>query len=165
MSKIGKLIEVLKEEEKLYKALLNLANKKTEMITDEDMDEISNIALQEEEYIKEAKLLEYKREDEITDIEKSLGIEKISDISSLLNYVDDESTKKELIQTQTEFKNTLEEIKKVNIVNNSLIQDALEYISLSLNLMTGATIEGTYGKDATDIEPQTQNKNMFDFKG
>ncbi len=165
MGDISKLIEILKDENKIYNDILALANKKTEMIAEENMDEISNIAKKEEEYIKQAKLIEYKREDQITAIEKSLGIEKLSDISSLLQYVGDENIKKELIEAQKEFASTLNELKRVNLINNTLIQDALEYINLSVNLMMGATAEGTYGKDTANAEVQTHHKNMFDFKG
>ena len=115
--------------------------------------------------MKQAKLIEAKREDQITLMEKSLKIEKISDISSLSQYVKDEKLKIQLEKTQDQFSQTLNELKRVNMVNNTLIQDALEYIALSLNLMSGATAEGTYGKDAGETEGQTQNKNMFDFKG
>ena len=165
MKGISKLIEILKDENKIYQDILTLTNAKTEMIAQENMSEISNIAKQEEEYIKEAKLIEYKREDQITAIEKSLDIDKISDISSLLNYVDDDNIKKQLIETQRQFTNTLNELKRVNKMNNTLIQDALEYIALSVNLMTGATTDGKYGRNTAETEVQTHHKNMFDFKG
>ena len=165
MSHIEDLIKVLKSEEEIYSKILKVSNKKTEMIADENIEEIEKISKQEEEYIKQARLLEYKREDYITAIEKSLNIEKISDISSLLNYVKDEDLKKELKDTQIDFNNTLGELKKVNLINNTLIKDALEYIDLSLNLVTDATAENTYNKDSASKEPQIQHKNMFDFKG
>lgn len=165
MKGISKLIEILKDENKIYQDILSLANTKTEMIAAENMSEISNIAKQEEEYIKQARLIEYKREDQITAIEKSLNIEGVSDISSLLNYVEDENIKKQLIQTQREFTNTLNELKRVNLMNDTLIQDALEYINLSVNLMMGATADNTYGKSTENVEVQTHHKNMFDFKG
>lgn len=164
MSEISKLIEILKEEESIYKKILELANSKTEMIAEENIDQIETVAKEEEAYIQEAKLVEYKREDQITLIEKTLDI-KISDISSLSPYIKDQELKNELLQTQERFSQTLNELKRVNMVNNTLIQDALEYIALSLNLMSGATAEGTYGKDAEESAVQTQNKSMFDFKG
>lgn len=165
MSHIEDLIKVLKNEEKIYSEILKVSNKKTEMIADENIEGIEKISKQEEEYIKQARLLEYKREDYITAIEKSLNIGKISDISSLSNYVNDEALKKKLKDTQIDFNNTLGELKKVNLINNTLIKDALEYIDLSLNLVTDATAESTYNKDSGSKEPQTQHKNMFDFKG
>ena len=165
MGDILKLVEILKQENEIYNEILSLANTKTEMIAQENMSEISNIAKQEEEYIKEARLIEYKREDQITAIEKSLDIESISDISSLLNYVDDEKIKIQLTETQKTFTNTLNELKRVNSMNNTLIQDALEYINLNLNLMTQASTDGTYGNKSGEMEVQTQNKNIFDFRG
>ena len=165
MSHIEDLIKVLKSEEEIYSKILKVSNKKTEMIADENIEEIEKISKQEEEYIKEARLIEYKREDQITAIEKSLDIESISDISSLLNYVDDEKIKIQLTETQKTFTNTLNELKRVNSMNNTLIQDALEYINLNLNLMTQASTDGTYGNKSGEMEVQTQNKNIFDFRG
>lgn len=164
MSEIENLIKILKEEEEIYSEILKLANKKTEMIAEDNIDEIEKIAKEEEEKLKQARILEYKREDEIIKIEKNLQIEKITDLSSLLNNIEDEKLRENLKQAQIKFKDTLEELKRVNMINNTLIKDALEYITLSLNLITGATADNTYGKDAVD-ERQTQRKSMFDFKG
>lgn len=165
MKEVEDLIEILKEEQAIYSEILKLANEKTDMIAEENIDSLEDISKQEAIYVKQAKILEYKREDKITEIEQSLGIEMVSDISSLLNYVDDKNLKKQLIDRQREFTNTLKELKSINIINNTLIQDALEYIDLSLNLMTQATAEGTYGKGAKEAEGATQNKSLFDFKG
>lgn len=164
MTEIENLTNLLKEEEEIYSEILKLANKKTEMIAEDNIDEIEKLAKEEEEFIKKARILEYKREDEITKIEKNLEIEKITDLSSLLENIDDEKLRENLKQTQIKFKETLEELKRVNMINNTLIKDALEYITLSLNLITGATADNTYGKDAVD-ESQTQRRSMFDFKG
>lgn len=165
MIEIIDLIEILKDEKTIYKDILELANKKTNMIAEENIAEIEKISKQEEQYIKEAKLLEYKREDKISEIEKSLVKEKINDISILLQHISDEKLKEQLSYTRDEFTKVINELKSVNSMNNILIQDALEYISLSLNIMSGATAEGTYGKNPQNIEPQTLHKNMFDFKG
>lgn len=165
MIEIIDLIEILKDEKTIYNNILELANKKTNMIAEENIIEIENISKQEEQYLKQAKLLEYKREDKISEIEKSLVIEKIDDISNLLEHISDEKLKNNLSRTRDEFTKVINELKSVNSMNNILIQDALEYIALSLNIMSGATAEGTYGKDPKNIEPQTRHKNMFDFKG
>ena len=165
MTELRNLIQILKQEEKIYSELLSLSNKKTDLISDEKIDDIGELTRQEEHYIKEAKLLEYKREDEITKIEKLCNIEKLDDLSSLLKHIEDEALKSEFIDTQKNFTRTLGDLKRVNLLNNTLIKDALEYITLSLNLMTQATAEGTYGKTAKEAEPQTEHKSMFDFKG
>lgn len=165
MNEVKSLIDMLKEEQEIYSEILKLANEKTDMISQESLDGLEDVSKQEEKHIKEAKILKYKREDKITEIEKSLKIEKVSDISSLLKYIEDKNLKNQLIETQIEFTNTLSKLKSINIINNTLIQDALEYIDLSLNLMTEATAEGTYGKGAEEAENITQNKSMFDFKG
>ena len=159
------LIDILKEEQGIYNEILKLANEKTDMIAQENIDSLEDISKREEKYVQEAKIIEYKREDKITEIEKSLEIEKVSDISSLLKYLKDEDLKKQLEDTQMEFTNTLSQLKSINIINNTLIQDALEYIDLSLNLMTDARAEGTYGKGAEEAENIDQNKSLFDFKG
>lgn len=165
MKEVEDLIEILKEEQAVYNEILKLANKKTDMIAEENIDILEEISKDEGIYVKQAKILEYKREDKITEIEKSLEIEMVSDISSLLNYVNNKNLKEQLRETQREFTNTLKELKSINMINNTLIQDALEYIDLSLNLMTQATAEGTYGKGAKEAEGATQNKSLFDFKG
>lgn len=165
MKEIKHLIDLLKQEEKVYSEMLLLSEKKTKCISNENIDEINEIAKQEERLIKEARLLEYQREDEITKIEKLFNIEKLDDLSSLLKHIEDKKLESELIETQVNFTNTLSELKNVNSLNNTLIQDALEYITLSLNLMTQATAEGTYGKTAKEAEPQAPQKSMFDFKG
>lgn len=165
MKEIKHLIDLLKQEEKIYREMLLLSERKTKCISDENIDEINEIAKQEERLIKEARLLEYQREDEITKIEKLFNIEKLDDLSSLLKHIEDKKIESELIETQVNFTNTLSELKNVNSLNNTLIQDALEYITLSLNLMTQATAEGTYGKTAKEAESQAPQKSMFDFKG
>lgn len=164
MTEIESLVGILKEEEEIYSEILELANKKTDMIAEDNIEEIEAIAKEEEEKLKQAKILEYKREDEITKIEKKLGIEKITDLSSLLNHVKDEKLREDLKQRQLKFKDTLEELRRVNMINNTLIQDALEYIALSLNLMTDVVADNTYGKNSSD-DRQIQQRRMFDFKG
>lgn len=165
MTELKNLIQILKQEDEIYSELLKISNEKTILISEENIDVIGDIGKKEEKYITEAKLLEYKREDEITKIEKLCKIEKLDDLSSLLKHIEDEALKSELIDTQKNFTRTLGDLKRVNLLNNTLIKDALEYITLSLNLMTQATAEGTYGKTAKEAEPQTEHKSMFDFKG
>ena len=163
MEKISELKKTLSEENEIYKTILELANKKTQLISEDNIDEIQKITKLEEQYLQDAKILEYKREDKISEIEKELRIEKITDITTLLNYILDDKLKRELELIKVEFIKTLKQLKAVNDLNNTLIKDALEYINLSLNLMTAATSEGTYGSGAGEIE--TQNRNLFDIKG
>ncbi|WP_041701349.1 flagellar protein FlgN [Gottschalkia acidurici] len=163
MKKIQMLKDILLQENEIYKKILELANKKTQLISEDNIDEIQKITKLEEQYVQDAKILEYKREDRIAEIEKELSIEKVIDISTLLSHILDEELRKELQSTKDEFAKTLTQLKTVNDLNNILIKDALEYIGVSLNLMTAATSEGTYGSKSGEIE--TQNRNLFDIKG
>lgn len=163
LDKVYELKKILLEENEIYKKVLELSNKKTDCIASDNIEEIQKINLQEEELIQDAKKVEARRELVISKMEQELNIDKVDDITSLLDNIKNYDLKKELQGARNELVETLTQLKVTNELNNTLIKDALEYINLSLNLMTSATNEGMYGRNAQ--EPETQNRSFFDTKG
>lgn len=167
-SLIEELITVLKEEDKKYKELVELANQKTPVIVKGDLDGLRVITAKEQDYIEGLNHLEKRRIDVVKDIALVLNKKEedltIKAIIALLEGQDKEQ--KELAEVHDSLRQTLSNISTLNDMNKNLITSALEMAEFNINLiksMYQAPELGNYGKDAYNTE-SSLNYGVFDAK-
>jgi flagellar biosynthesis/type III secretory pathway chaperone len=144
MSSETQLLELLKKIIKLQKSLHQLAIKKTEMLKSNDIDGLGQLIKDELSHIKALEALHKTREQ----LQVAIGREydcpfKINTMSDLLRVngiVHKESFK--------EFKNELvhitEQLKAINILNQELLNQSLQFVNLNLDLFFGQQDSGNY---------------------
>ncbi|KNF09659.1 flagella synthesis protein FlgN [Gottschalkia purinilytica] len=158
---IEELKVVLTKELEEYKQVLELADKKTDILISGSIDKIENITKEEYEIIYRIEALESDRETIVSDIEKGFNIQEQMDLTTLIGYFN-EQEQETLNTIKDELTDILAELKDKNELNKTLIDDSLQYIDLGVNLLTASSSQGTYKGDTGEIN--TQNKNLFDIK-
>ncbi len=167
-SVIQELITVLTEEQQLYEKIIPIALEKKNVIIKNNLESLQEITEQEQLAIDQVTALEKKRSEVIVNI----GI--------LLNRKPDELTLKEIIrllenqpkeqkqlsQIHDQLKQTVQELKNINIQNKSLIVQSLEMIEFNMNLIQSTRMSpgNNYTKGAITEDAPALQAGMFDAK-
>lgn len=145
------LIKYLDEEITLCKELEFLENKKTEIMLKKDLNLLNNISMKEEGYSKKLDQIEEERQKLSTLIGRKLLITNDITLSKLIKSLpsnkNDIST--ELKKRGEVLKETVIRLKKVNNINNSILEDSLKYFDFSINLLSNASNE-LYNRKGSD---------------
>lgn len=158
------IIEILKKEHSYYKDLLELSNKKKAIVVEGKISELDKIVKLEQNMIFDLGQLEKQREQELQKLCQLMNIDSkttITDLSKVLPA----KISKQLVALQKEMEATITELQNVNNINGQLIQQSLDYIDYTVNMVTSA---GTASSLYDDLKPSNQNvgnkKRLFDTK-
>lgn len=156
------LKDILREEAEIYKTILELTIKKTDIITAGHVKELDKITQAEQSLIVQIGKLEEIRERVVGNIEKFLQLDDSINMTAIGSYLKEED-RIEVEELKNQLVSILNEIKEKNALNNILIQDSLEYINLNINLLTNATTQNTDDNKNGKVENK-QSKSLFDAK-
>ena len=133
---IDQLLETLNEQYQRYEELLGLSREKVEVIINNDVEELQKINYLENLVISQNQKLEKKREEITNDIATVLN-QKVEDLTltRLIELMEGQNEQPALILTRDRIRNILEELSEINNQNGQLIQNSLEYIEYSTNVM------------------------------
>ena len=157
---IEQLKKVLYEQIEVYKHILSLSVKKTDIVVNGHIKKLEEITQEEQKLIIKIGKLEDIRESVIYNINKELGLEELN-MTKLNDYLE-EADKVFIKNLKDELMDILNQIKERNELNGSLISDSLEYINLNIDILTNSTIDNTYDNKQTDSK--TIQRRMFDTK-
>jgi hypothetical protein len=158
-----KLKEILSQELDLYEQTLELAKRKTEVLKESKLTELELITLEEREKVEKISRIDREREEIVKGLAESLGVNERLDLSTMSENFTEEA-KEGFLKLKEEFKVTIEKLKQVNSLNDTLIKDSLEYIDFSLNIMSAATVDGNYSGSLNDERENTNKRSLFDLK-
>ncbi len=159
------VIEILGKEYDCYKDMLELSKSKKKIIVEGKVAELDKMVKLEQNMIFNIGQLEKKREEEVAKLCKALELNSSRiNISELMQGLQPEQ-KKELENVQERLRGILSELKAVNDVNGQLLEQSLEYIDYSINLLAGAGMEtGSLYEDIGKNKGKQADKNIFDTK-
>jgi len=142
MANSQKLVDVLRGETEIYKVLLDLAIKKTDIIIAGKIKELDEIVQIEKQLIKKLMELEEQRED----ILEKIDIEGKMTITDLIESISSEEAEN-LKDIKYNLTNILKELEERNKLNAALIEQALEYVNYSIQTISSAleSDDGVYG--------------------
>jgi flagellar biosynthesis/type III secretory pathway chaperone len=133
---INKLIEVMNEQAQRYEELLGLSQEKREAIVKNDLEYLQKITRFENILVSQNEKLERNRMEIIKDIASVMGKnEKDMTLATLIELMEGQAEHAELIETGNKIRGIIEELSNVNVFNASLIENALDYIEYSMNVM------------------------------
>lgn len=162
---VDNIISILKEEYGYYKDILELSKSKKKIITEGKVGELDKIVKLEQNMILNIGQLEKKREEEVSKLCSILGVKHDKITVSEIAKVIQEEQKNELEKVQSEFLEILSELKSVNDLNGQLLEQSLEYIDYSINLIAGSGMEtGSLYEDIGKGKNRSSKKNIFDTK-
>ena len=167
-SLIEELIMVLGDEEKIYSEIILVAEKKTQIIVNNDLQSLNSITEEEQALVSKISKLEKKRQEVI----RNIGI-VMNKKESELNFVTiidllngQEKEQEELRRLHDKLKRTVEALSLINERNQMLIKQSIEMIDFDINLIQSLRNSPGVGQynTASEVEIQGMNKGMFDAK-
>ena len=167
-SLIEELIMVLGDEEKIYSEIIPIAEKKTQIIVNNDLQSLTGITEEEQLLVGKISKLEKKRREVI----RNIGI-VMNKKESELNFITiiellkgQEKEQEELKKLHDRLKSTIELLSVLNERNQMLIKQSLEMIDFDINLLQSLRTSpgaGQYNIDS-EVEIQGMESRMFDTK-
>ena len=167
-SLIEELFMVLGDEEKIYSEIIPVAEKKTQIIVNNDLQSLNSITEEEQELLGKISKLEKKRQEVI----RNIGI-VMNKKESELNFVTiiellngQEKEQEELRKLHDKLKRTIDVLSTLNERNQMLIKQSLEMIDFDINLMQSLRTSPGVGQYniASEVEMQGMKSGMFDAK-
>lgn len=133
---VSDLTANLERLERMHKSLLELANKKTEYIKANDMEQLDQLIKSEQSHVAAIETLEHQRQQLVKDYFKVKGIPftEVPTIAGVIDVVEAEE-KKPLIDLRERLVAVLAELKETNDLNQRLVFESLKFVNLSLEMM------------------------------
>ena len=159
-----RLICVLEEEAAIYEEFTAISRNKTKVIIGGNIGELEDLNRQEEFLIARVRKAEETRERIVSELARKLGVnERELTVAGLVESGRCSQPKK-LKACQDKMTRVLNELKNLNELNARLIENSLEYIAFSLNLLAAAEAgAGNYGSSGR-VESGGRNRSFFDVK-
>ena len=160
---IDNLIKVLDYENRLYGQLFTIAESKTDRIINNEIEDLQAAVGKEQRLFSELNKLRDAREQIIGQI--SLKIGKASSEVTVNDIIKElpENQAKRLSDVRDKLKATVDKLKVKNDLNQKLLQNALDYVDFSLNLLTEpAPQTPQYGRKG--YEEGRKTRVVFDIK-
>lgn len=156
-----KLLDVLNKESAIYEGILKLSKEKTDAIVAGKISELERITSLEQSIILKLGKLDRERESIVEKMASGLGM-KAADITltDIINALPKAGAEK-FKDYRAKFSKLLEDLRGANKLNSKLIQNSLEYIDFSINILAGAGAEGNYSNLGGS---EGVLKNFFDLK-
>lgn len=151
-SLIQKLVIVLDQENEAYKEMLGVSEQKTPVLVKGDLKRLEEITDDEQIIVGKINKLEKERTGILTEIANVVNRDvttlKLVNIIEMLGKRPAEQ--KPLAEVHEKLIQTVNEVRRVNEHNRTLVQSALEMVTFNLNLI-----------QATKAAPETANYNKF----
>jgi flagellar biosynthesis/type III secretory pathway chaperone len=162
-SLINELTSVLEQEAKLYNELLAISKNKTPVLVEGKVTELENIVKVEQSLVLQMSKLEDQRENLIGKISEAAAVkpEELT-VTELIRHVDREQGEK-LEAAKNDILNATAELGNANQLNIRLINNSLDFINFSMNLIVSPGSEdNNYNVGAEKSRKKT--KSLLDLK-
>ena len=160
---INELITVLDQEARVYENILRMSKNKTNIIVEGKVVELDNIVKLEQSLVLQMGRLEKLREELVEKLAGEIGIKPLEvTISELMKHINSERAQR-LKACQDKLSTTVNELKDTNGINAKLIQNSLDYINFSINLIATADVgNNNYGNKGQVND--SKKRSLFDVK-
>ena len=147
---VENIISTLEKLERMHKSLLELANKKTDFIKANDMEQMDELLKTEQAHVAAIETLEQQRQAMVTDYLQAKGI-AFTDIPTVAQVIDatDGPEKQALQEVRERLVALLTDLKERNDLNQKLVFQSLQFVNLTLDM----------------LQPQRQQASTFNYSG
>ncbi len=162
-SLITELIDTLKNQNEIYKSLLDSASRKKVFIVENNIEKLQELVKQENLLVGRNQRLEKKRIELFSDIAMVLG-KNVTDITlkQFIDTIKGQEGEKELIELREEMLEVLPKLKTLNDQNQELLQMSIDYVDFSMNLIRSNSAPTYYDMSGNEIN--ATDRKMFDAK-
>ncbi|MGN7939428.1 flagellar protein FlgN [Virgibacillus sp. 6R] len=153
----AELILSLEKLLQLHKNLYQLTLQKTEILKSENIDELKELLKKEQMFVKAISQLEDER---IKQTVAFLGREDELSMSACIEKATG-SEQDKLKELEKDFKETIDSLKATNELNRELAKQAIQLVSMTLDMLMPQETEFNYNKPAN--KPiEKQRRSLFD---
>lgn len=168
-SLIEELIHTLEQEYDTYRQMIPIAEKKNEIIINNDLTALQDITDEEQSMIETVNTLERKREEVVTNIGTVINKDpKTINIRTVIQILEKQPREqKQLSEIHDNLKKTIQRLVEINNHNKSLIQQSLEMIEFNMNFIQSTRMSPgnlSYNKGASQFDMPSLQTGMFDAK-
>ncbi|TKJ40281.1 hypothetical protein CEE37_08110 [candidate division LCP-89 bacterium B3_LCP] len=132
---IQELIDLIKEEEKVLSAFLNLLNLQKQYLLADEIEQFQSTTQRQDELVNEIKKLENKRIDKVREFASTEGLRDDEITLTHLIEVTLGDVSEELQTMKNNLSKLVEKIHRANRVNEMLIKRSLNFIQKSIDWM------------------------------
>lgn len=142
------IISILEKLEKMHKSLLEHAYKKTELVKNNDMEELDKILKVEQSHVAAIEQLEQLRQKKVVEFFQLKGIKVSSppSVAELLEVIEDEEESQQLSDVRNRLLKVIDDLKKQNDLNQQLIYNSLQLVNVTLNMLRPQPEEINYSE-------------------
>ncbi|MDQ1911276.1 flagellar protein FlgN [Paenibacillus sp. GD4] len=161
------LLEIMSALNEIHNTLLELAEQKKHVLIHNQVEQLTQIVTKENKLLKQIGELDQQRVEVIGQFLMEKGYKPnprvtVGDLTKIIFNADE---KKQLTDTQKQLMGTIRKLRELNQFNQELIQQSLNYINYSLDIIVGPPED-----DVIYHNPQQQGYGMkrqglFDTKG
>lgn len=167
-SLIEELIDTLEKEEKLYEELLPVVEQKTQIIINNDLEQLQCITTVEQDFVDKITNVEHNRNKIISNIAIVMN-KKVQELNlkSIVAMLEKQPAQQEqLSKLHDSLLQKLGRLKELNMQNKVLLEQSLEMIEFSMNIMQSDRVApvNNYNKTAFTQDIPMSNTGMFDAK-
>lgn len=166
---IDELMDNLDKENEEYQKLIKLAQQKTGIIVQGDLEALQKLTEQEQLVVERITPLEKKRVEYTQDIATVINrpVETLT-ITRLIELMESQpAVKKRLSEIHDRLHSTMTQITKINDMNQGLLKEALELVNFDITLMNSmkqAPLTANYDKSAYNTEEHSISRGAFDTR-
>ncbi|MBP0726745.1 flagellar protein FlgN [Bacillus sp. RG28] len=155
------LSSILEQQHEEYKQLLALSKEKSHFITVNDIDGLNEVINKEAKNLLAIETLETKRIECVYALLS--GHEWDGDVPTLSDClkVVSESEAEQLQKQQEQLSNVMNELREINYLNQELIYQSLQFVSLTLSMVQPRQAPINYGPSAKQ-QVKPKNQGYFD---
>ncbi|WP_017810943.1 MULTISPECIES: flagellar protein FlgN [Paenibacillus] len=165
---LDNLVDVLNKLDVYHQQMIELGESKKNSIVANDIDVMIRVMNQESKLIKLIEQTEQERMQASYDFLKERGIKSQLNLTltELARLVFDVEDKKRLLGVQSKLKSTLDRLKELNDLNQQLIQQSLDFIEFSLDVIVDKPEQDmVYQHPAAAQYGAGQRRGLFDTRG
>ncbi|WP_068673084.1 flagellar protein FlgN [Oceanobacillus sp. Castelsardo] len=145
----------------LHKELLSISEQKTELVKAGTIDKLQQLIVKERKQIRLLEQMEGKRQQEV---EKWFSIQGLptsdATITTILETLENESEKVEITKASEQLTDYMMKLKQQESLNQTLIDQSLQFVQLSLDLLNPSISNLNYGKQKQEMK--SYNRSIFD---
>jgi len=163
---VQRLIEVMGKLNDTHEELVGLAERKRDALIKNQVDEVSAITNKETRLMRMVGELLQEQQAATVDFFRTKGFQPTREVTvtELSRIVTDPKQKEALLAARDRLTEAIQILKKKNDLNQQLIEQSLEFINYSMNLVLGPDEEPTYKNPASRSYDTTKRSGFFDSR-
>ncbi|MFB4167828.1 flagellar protein FlgN [Virgibacillus sp. JSM 102003] len=156
------IIQAMEKLIGLHESLLEISKQKTAVVKEGSIEKLQPLLLKERKHVQALEQAEVKRQKAVQSWvdEYSPGLEHPT-ITGILEVMNDKQSKNELEEITITLTETITELKQQEQLNQSLIQQSMQFVELSLNMMKPSIRNMNYGGNKSS---DSTERSVFDSK-